>query len=342
MLMRFAKVTLTFLFLVYFTACGTPKYTDSSMESRAAILDAVNIYLNSGQCEKAIELIDPLYNSAQTDNEVRYARAASYGCAAGVSNFFSTTTAVLANRLDAAVGEGSYLWRTASKIFYPTGLWNTHPSFSTNIDRRIVGAANAMDALMSVVKKGVVVSTTNKINASSANPGSLSYADREDDANLTMLFVSLAGVGAVQNRYSDTQTAASYKKSRNIGWTMAKPNGFEIAADIGVDGCIYAASVLNVFDSFSAVENILPKNLKDAFTAIKAIQTLLDAACEAGCTGAINSGCSLPSGSCTTCPASLKYWNSCSPTVANDKNSCAAAGIIRFLDTNTNVGWFGP
>ena len=71
------------------TACGAPAMDASTDIGKQAILDQVNQDLSIQDCSDALALIKPVYNSANTDNDVRMAMAESYACAAGF-NLFDT------------------------------------------------------------------------------------------------------------------------------------------------------------------------------------------------------------------------------------------------------------
>jgi hypothetical protein len=54
---------------------------------KQAILDAVDIFLTTENCTDAVSQITGLYNSANTDNDVRMRAASAYGCNAKVNLF---------------------------------------------------------------------------------------------------------------------------------------------------------------------------------------------------------------------------------------------------------------
>jgi hypothetical protein len=302
-------------------ACSAPKYGASTLAGKAAILDQINYALTAKDCTTAINLAEGLYDSPYTDNQVRYARAAAQGCNAQV--FFFNMVDDLAN--NSVVG--SDLWRTLAKLFP-----------STTTDSRAESAWYATDALMAILKLGTVISTSAKINVDTPNPGSLVAANREDDANLYLMMVSMASIGALENRYSAPDS--SYNPTQVLGYKASATEGWENAENIDEEGCAFAASVLTLMDSIGEIAPKLSGEMGATMSdLVSDFQSGLDAACSAGCTTALLTGCALPAGSCDTCPLTLRNRKSCTG-LTTDENSCAAAGIAYFVDNPLNpVGW---
>lgn len=317
-------------------ACSAPKMDGTTLEGKAAILDTVNSALTNKDCATAITWADTIYNTPSTDNQVRLARASAYGCAAGVDDFFGLIGTLPSQPLGTAAGQGSFLWRTLAKLF---AVLKGDGSIDTGaMDKRITAGWASMDALMSTLSPGVLVSTANQFNATTVNPGSLAASDRTGDADLYMFLITLSQIGAIEDRYGAPDTT-SFKKGQKLGQSASAPSGWEDPLMMDVYGCTYASSLLNLFDSLGGAISQMNPKLSSAATVMLGIRSVVDLACNAGCIA-----CGLGPSACSKCPDSLKDRNSCAVTggVAN-KEACAASGIISFINDNTNlIGWEGP
>jgi hypothetical protein len=303
--------------------CQAPRYTGASLEGKTAILDAVNLSLSKADCTSAIASIEEIYETPYTDNTVRLARASAHGCAAGV-NFFQLITDLPQNDL---IGPG--FWRTMTKLFP-----------STTADTKTTSAWYATDALLAAKKAGSVVAPAYVVNADTYNPGSLVPTDRIDDANAYLMFVSMATIGAFHNRYSAPDS--SYAKTKPLGYSAGHPTGWETLAGLDEEGCSYSAAVLNMLDGIGATAAKLSNaSLAKALTTVSdTFQSVMDAACDAGCSGATVPGCAFPVGSCTPCQRVLRSRAACTQASAT-LASCAAAGLIYFINNDATVG-YGP
>lgn len=313
--------------------CSSNKFDCSTIEGKAAVIDATHLALTAGNCEEAVSTIEGCYNSEHSDNQVRLARASAQACAAGVSDFLGMSADLVSNRLDAVTGEGSHFWRTATKLFHLTD--------ADTLDDRVEAARLATDALMATIKSGKTISSSYLINEDTDNEGSLRPSDREDDANIFQIYVSTAAIGALQSRYSSPNTS-SWTKGREVGYKSTQTDGWEDATKVAGDGCMYAASILNLVDALGEVQPKLSGALQSSLSNVLSLKSALNAACEAGCDGTFPvTGCALASGSCSPCPTSLRNYGSCTGSIA-DKNSCAAAGIAYLINNDTDFGWLGP
>jgi hypothetical protein len=322
---RFLIIALT---VVLASSCGGSP-DGSTLSGKAAILDGANIALSTGNCQAALELVEGLYASSSSDNQVRAVRASAQACAAGMDDFFGLVGNLASSRYDSVPGEGSYLWRTAAQLFYTSDL--------SLLDSRILAARFATDADLAQIKPGRAILSSNAYNAGTYNVSSTLPDDRTDDANFYQVFVSLAAIGDLQDRYSAPDTG-TWAKTHPVGYTSSNTSGWELASQTGGDGCFYAASILNLVDSASSIQSEAKGSVKDALTVISAFGTVLDQECEKGCNGTYPTGCSLPAGSCDPCPRSLRDASSCEGSTT-DKNSCAAAGIAYFIDNDPIGGW---
>ena len=291
---------------------ATPGASDSL--SVQAALDITNIALTHGDCATALTTLLPVYNSSSTSNTVRQAMASVYGCSAGV-NFFGLVDKIT---------------NGASKLGN-SNFWTLPPSFfpSTSADRVVESAEYATDAIQATITPGRVLSTPNQHNTTTSNPASDDYTDRVADANTYLFFVSLASVGGLQSRYGKPDS--NFLPTQALTWTTA-------SLTVG-DGCAFAASVLNFFDSMHETKTQVNASLATEFATIySAFSPALAQACDYGCKGTLSgtmdwggtaSGCAIAAG-CSSCPTTLRDRGSCTGAVT-DANSCAAAGIVNWF-----------
>jgi len=294
------KGCLVFVSFLFLSACGT---ADSKLETYYK----VNKLLTEGKCSEAIALIDPIFNSKDSDNTGRLLRASAYGCKAGV-DFFGNLTSLTSNTNAISAAQ---FWGFTAK---------TWPSYLTT-DQKVESATIAMDTLHTVLKTSAAVSTANALFTGSNNPGSILATDREDDANLLMVFVSMALIGELNTRYGNPD--ALFNQTTNLPWTTANA-----ATNTSSIGCAYGAALTNLFDAAEAVKNSISGSAATAFNSILALKPGLDAACNAGCVvcgGGV---------ACNACPTTLKNRQSCT-TLTTDVNSCASAGLA----TSVNASW---
>lgn len=311
--------------LLFVSACSAPRMDIKTALGRRAIIDAVHVALNRGDCADAIDLIEPLYNSKYSSDEARFARAAAHACNANIEFF------PLVSRLAEVETDGSDFFVTLTELFP-----------STLEDSAAESGWYASDALMAILKKGAVIGSANMLNPDTYNVGSLLGKDRDVNANMYLALTSMATMGALQNRYS-APDPTTFKKTQVLGYTVAATAGWADPVNLTEEGCAYGSSMLNMLDAIEQVASDLEGqaigvtlgNLATAFDAA------IDAACESGCNGTFPTGCGFAPGSCSTCPTALRDRGSCEATTT-DINSCAAAGIAHFVNTDATVGWQGP
>jgi hypothetical protein len=324
--------------LVVLSGCAPDPYTKSpegkklySNYQKDVILERATNYLTFGDCQPALTSLFDLYDSDDTDNRVRMAMASTYGCFAGV-NVLSVLGS-LAENSSALSGGG--IWSLFAKMF---------PSATG--DKKPESVMLSMSALMAATKVGSVISTGDLINQSTRNPGSIYPPDRIDDANAYLFFISMAAIGVFQNRYG-LPNSTDYKKTQALPWNTA--------AAVNADGAAYASSIVNFIDSLETMASLTTNTqLKNNITTIQTtFASVINAACAAGCKSVTNleavalqalpgwqdTGCVVPT-PCSECPHLLR-----DPTryasIATDEVSCAAAGIVNFINV-APVGWLGP
>lgn len=292
----------------------------NSKSGREGLLEQVSRLITKGDCAGAVALIKPLYDSANTDNRVRLMMASAYGCFAKV-NVFKVASEMALNSSEIA---GTGFWNLITRLYYPSNLG----------DSQLEGAVLGVDAVLSVLRTGILVNPAYAVDSGSVNPKSLLPSDREGDANLYMAFIAMAGVGGTQARFGnpDPTTGA---KGNDLPW--------ETAATMTQDGCNYASSMIQMVEGMDAVIPLLDGAIQDSLTSVvDAFKDQIYDACNIGCQnidppgGWVPSGCTVVT-PCETCPIALRNRLTCTPQTTN-QSSCAAAGVINFIN-HSPLGW---
>jgi hypothetical protein len=357
----FSRCQAYFLCAAMLTACGMPAADPTSAQGKRAILDDVNIYLSAGNCSAALNEILPLYNSTNTDNDVRMAMASVYGCNAGF-NFFGFFS---------KVGSLNFSNNALFELFA-----TEFPSQNVLSDKVVESAGFGIDALMAILAPGQVLIPGDLFNTTTNNQGSLLFTDRTFDANLYSFFITMTAMGGLENRVGAAANGAPLN-SPPLPWITSSTAGMATAAGLTASGCEYASALVNVADATAQISTqCLSGSAAPAVTNVPAFvvnklnclvnlglpgesfsQMIYDA-CNFGCQGkapTVANGFSVnqqtafdPLGGwsaatcgastfCTQCPLLLRNRNNCAGT-ANDQTSCAAAGIINFAN-NALIGW---
>lgn len=325
------------MLLIVFSAsrCAAPVFDASALGKKAAI-DAVNTALSHGDCATALAAILPVYASTGVDNNVRMATASAYACSAHI-NFFNVINALTTLNLSSGLfGSMAQLFPSVA----PSGV--LQPG-----DAVVESASYATDALQAALIPGAVVALSNYVNYPGNNPASVLNRDHIVDANDYLAFVGMAGVGGIENRYGAPDV------NHNKTQKMFLQGGAEIAATGVVangDPCLFAASTLNLIDGLQSISANAPPGglVSNLNTALTVYNVLINAACESGCRGvntigpgwAISSGCALTAGTCAVCPSTLRNKANCKAS-NTDVNSCAAVGLINFVNAPSGVNPFG-
>lgn len=315
-----SRILFLSLFLFqFFSACSEDTFEPGSDLENQAIIDQVNLYVNSGECAKAIELIEPLYHSEHSNDSVRVARASAHLCRSGLSSYFDFLNNVIENPLCSG-SNCNAIWTTPTGYFTLSGgLTDANTLLFT---QRKESALYAIDALQAVFEEGVVVPETYKINAGSYNIGSLRVEDRTDEANLFIFTAAMSAIGAIHNLFGQTSAlpfTSNYYKRVELPWTDY--------ADMDSDGCDYSSAVMNLIDVSEELTDILDTGVSsDIFST-------LDTACATYCTVT----CGFTAAECgTECSIKLRNRDSC---LSDEIAQCHAAALVDFINTEANYGW---
>jgi hypothetical protein len=292
------------------SACGSPGYDSTNTIANSILIfgtvEQVNVSLSTQSCNAALAQILPLYDSINTNNDIRLATAASYGCTAKVNIF-----KILSDMTKSSDLGGSGLWKFLSSEF---------PSVASPDDKIPTAAGLGIDAAMAAVPPGTLIVPANAINATGKNPGSMLMGDRITNANSYITFLSMSLMGSLL--YRDGKPLASTQiKTVPLPWQTA-------ATAVG-NGCAFASALLNFFDGLDAITGASPATVQASYRVISSFLT-------AGVNTACGLGCSLICGgasTCTSCPATLRDRNSCTG-LTTDANSCAAAGLAAFVSSS--------
>ena len=318
-----------FSFLVLTTvSCSAPNFDITTLQGRRAIINEVHKRLSSGLCDSAIDLIEPLYNSAYSDNEIRLVRASAHGCRAGI-NYFDLLNELLQNSGSLTVNGG--LWTFLTEYFYN--------STQTVLEDRYRSGWFGTDALMAILNSGVVIPTAYQINASTNNKGSILVEHRTNESNLYLIFISMAVVGATQGRYGDPDTT-TYQKNADLSWISTSL--------MDTEGCAYSSGIVNMLDGINEASDFVGPMISSTLSEIgTAFTAAINQACDLGCQGlnpdltaSGDANCTFAAGECTPCPNLLRYRFSCADTTTSYQSSCAASGVVRYInDDPLGNGW---
>lgn len=286
------------------SACEIPGDSPGG-SGKSGTITRINRALNSGDCSTAIMGVESLYQSPESDDEVRRLRAAAHGCRTGLG-FFEKLDALANSDL---ITNGP--WRAITLLFP-----------STTGDNRVESSFFASDALQAWLKPDVVVFNPYRLNFDPYNPGSLRAADLELDSNIYLVLISMATIGTLHQRYGAPDALGAPTKT--LPWSTL--------ARVDEEGCGYASALLNLVDSLTQVGSSVSQ-MSNIVTSMVTASAGFDAACQAGCTA-----CGL---SCTGCPSTLRHRSMCSRTLPStaDVEACAAAGLVGNIMNDITVGW---
>lgn len=323
-------------------ACSVSVQTEAEF-NKQAILDAVDSALTVGDCQTALQAIQPLYESSQSDNDVRLRTASAYACYSKI-NFFGLIGDMIEN--SSAIASGMGFWSTMAKLFPSTA----------GSDYVVEGSLLGIDALQAVLKPGALILPAFQVNAGSYNIGSIFYTDRMSESNIYMTFLSMAAVGSIASRYGDPDPT-TYIKRQSLPWvTYSQMTSTS-------DGCGLVSGMFNSLDAMKSTGAVVGGSVEQAFSTVTLLLgAAYDVACIVGCSGLndaaivaalpgflkkpidpatgnngwIATGCSGSGVVCTGCPTELRDRKKC--TGQADAVSCAAAGMVNFLNAGI-IGW---
>lgn len=143
--------------VIFLQSCGQDYKHISTQNGRQYLLDLANGYLTSGQCQQAIDTLEPLYNSIYVDNEIRLTYASAWACAGGFN--FAVLIASLKN-----LGSGD-IWSAFVAANY---------------------SASYADSKVYLLGEAV-----RYVRKASSNSSSYSAAFRTQEANIYMVFLQM-------------------------------------------------------------------------------------------------------------------------------------------------------
>ncbi len=293
-------------------SCGK-KFDIDSETDREIMKQDIRNALTQKNCGEALTLSAQLYFSKYSDNTIRMLYANSHGCNAGIDFYVA---------LDQLT---TYNFSTLQALF--RSIVAMYPS-RTALDSKAQSTGYAQDATQSILLPGIVVGASDQIYGASFNPGSLLTRDRTDNANMYMLFVELAAMGTVMNRYGfnagDTPSASNYAKTIPLPWTTQAL----VKADLTGSACLLASAVYGLTDAISATFSSFSSSVQTTFTTMTGL--LLG-----GVSAVVSLQCTLDGISTTACAQAInriRYRLACSET---DAAASVAAGVVQAV----NAGW---
>ncbi len=313
------------LVLLCLAGCSAPGFDITTEAGRRAIINEVDRLITAGRCDAAVDLIEPLYASSYSNNEIRFSRASAHGCRSGI-DYWDLVSEILDNASTLTVGGG--LWAFLAEYFYN--------STATNLNNQMHSSWFATDAVQAILRPGVILPTDLKINASTNNVGSLWPQHHTDEANFYLIFVSMAAIGATQDVYGNPSTT-TWTKGNDLPW---------ITTDLmTTDGCAYASGIVNMLDGINEASSFTNSTFSSSLTSIyTAFSTAINDACDLGCQGLDPLGaatgdanCTYAAGECTPCVEKLRNRDNCA---ADTQTNCAATGIVRYINSDPlGNGW---
>ena len=309
------------IFSIFFSGCGVPEMDGGDPAGKQSIIDGTNLLLTGENCDAAVDLIEPLYNSSNTDNEVRLVRASAHGCQAGI-NYFNVLNALQGGSSSLS---GSGLWELLAQTF-PSSIG----------DSAMESSWFSQDALFATLNSGVVVPEIYQMNAGSYNVGSLQRQDRTSESSAYLVFAAMAAIGTTQNRFGDPDLT-TFQKTQDLPWDSHD--------NMDESGCAYAGSIVNMLDGIAGISGIVSGATATALDNITTtFDTVITLACAFGCEGrapdgtpGLDASCTFAASECTPCPLIMKNRTTC---MDSQLSRCAAAGVVRFINDDPNgFGW---
>ena len=194
--MRYATIFI-FAGMVALSGCGN-RFDLNSEHGRQAAIDEANLYLSTGNCQSALEAINPLYLSNHVNDEIRIIRASADACFSGFQMI-----PLLVN-----IGD--------------------KPNYFEAITKTMNNVA-AGDGKIAALYRATDIVTSNGV--------ALSAAQRSRTLNDFMVFLQIAVMGAIQDQYgsgsSEGVQGATFNYLVAGAGTLSDVDGCAYGAAIG-------------------------------------------------------------------------------------------------------------
>ncbi len=260
-----AKITSPVILLLL-SGCGNAPFNIDSESDRNAMISSIKSNLNSMNCGAALEKASELFESKYSDNEIRMLYASALGCNADFK-FYTVLTSVSSGNYDIdPIAGTTKFFNTLAQIF---------PSNSAS-DVKMQSFWLMQDAIQSVLLPNTVVSSFDQVVINTHNIGSILSRDRTDNANILIMFSSMALLGVSLSRYGDPVTG-SYNQQQTLQTTW--PDTTAVKIDTTKAGCAFATGLFNMNDGVAELSKLASGSLG---TALTAIQLVLDKLIDAG------------------------------------------------------------
>ena len=216
-----SRLFLLALSLFFLVSCGN-RFDLSKEYGRRARIDQANYHLSRGECQAALEAINPLYASVHVDDEVRIITASAHACSATFS-----------------------LLTVAGNLFGSSNYFNA--------------LAKSMKATTSNGHLQSMYAAVDILTASNVN---INASQRSTEMNNYMIFLQMGVVGAVLSAYGNPNattgaqgTNLAYSNPRG-GGEMANEDACALAAAFGIISDSFNYSSITDADAV-AVKNSL-------------------------------------------------------------------------------------
>ena len=203
---------------VFFLSCGKA-YKDITTENgRRAISETANSFLSAGQCNRAIEVMQPLYDSIYVNTEIRLVYSSAYACAGGF-NFAALIAGLSSTPFD--------IWSSLVKSNF---------------------SALATDGRTTNLQRAAEI-----LRTTTTNSGSQQAVDRPSDANLYMVFMQIELISTTISTSSmglaDESTGKKTRSINTLG-TAAEKCVIEVAVAT-ISDCLNVVSTGTAIDTLN-------------------------------------------------------------------------------------------
>lgn len=225
------KIFLVFL-TVLFSGCSTDYRDYANATGRQLVLDQANNFLTARECDQAIEVLTPLYNSEYADDEVKTIYASAYACKGGLdfSQLISAFTEIT----------GSDIWSPIIKANYSTGMED--------------GKISALNTAADILRYTATV------------PGSYEAQFREVDTNIYMLFIQMNVLAAILAPLGQATQSTGHKTVTGFG--AGASNADKCRTEVAFAIIVDSVSYVDVSGNFSKVKSSVETLCTDVFAGV--------------------------------------------------------------------------
>lgn len=159
-----------------------------------------------------------------------------------------------------------------------SGFWKAMAQLFPDPSNRMEASWQASDSLLSVLREGTYVTTSNRITSNDYNLGTIVASERTMESNTFLVFTSMAAIGTAENRYGSP--TSSYDQGVDFTWTTP--------AAVDATGCAFASAIMNLLDAINEVKTSATGSLATSLNTIASLQAGFNVACGGTCTTALH------------------------------------------------------